>query len=225
VDDGRDGSAVTAPTTRAPAARRVEVPRWTDTRLLVGVLLVLGSVVLGTRVVATGQQTQAVWTAARDLPSGVTLHADDVVLAHVRLDDVTGRYLLAPAAVVGRPLRRAVRAGELLPASALGSAQDASTAHLLAVPVEGTHLPPGLGRGALVDVYVTPRDTAGGAATGPTRRVLAGATVMATDDQSAGLRDPQAAVAVVLDVPGEDVPDVVSAVRSGDVDLVLVVAP
>ena len=224
MDDGRDGSAVKAPTTRAPAARRVEVPRWTDTRLLVGVLLVLASVVLGTRVVATGQQTQAVWAAARDLPSGVTLRPDDVVLAHVRLDDLAARYLLARAPVVGRSLRRAVSAGELLPASALGSTDAASTAHLLAVPVDGTRLPPGLGRGSVVDVYVTPRDAAGGSASGPTRRVLVGATVMDADDQDPGLRDPQAAVAVVLDVPDAAVPDLVAAVRSGDVDLVLVVS-
>ena len=42
-------------------------------------------------------------------------------------------------------------------------------------------------------------------------------------DAGAGLRDPSADVTVVLDVPDGAVPDLVAAVRSGDVDLVGVV--
>ena len=104
--------------------------------------------------------------------------------------------------------------GELLPAGALGDdAQHAPPAHLMAVPVQSGHLPPGVDRGDLVDVYVTPHDAAA-------RRVLASATVVDVADAGAGLRDPGADVTVVLQVPDGEVPDVVAAVRSGDVDLV-----
>ncbi len=212
---------MTAPAT-SREARRVELPSWTDTRLLVGVLLVLGSVVLGTRVVSAAQQTHGVWTAARDLPGGVTLRADDVVLEQVRLDDASGHYLEAGATVVGRPLQRSVSAGELLPASSLGPLDGATPVHLLAVPVEGTHLPPRLERGSVVDVYVTPHDASGSGGAATAQRVLAGATVADTDDGEGGLRDPQSTVTVVLAVPDGAVADLVSAVRSGDVDLVLV---
>lgn len=45
----------TAAEMSSPAARRIGRPRWRDTRLLAGVLLVLLSVVLGARVVAIGR--------------------------------------------------------------------------------------------------------------------------------------------------------------------------
>jgi hypothetical protein len=210
VDDGRGGSAVSA-----PPARRVAAPRWTDTRLLLGILLVLGSVVLGTRLVASAEQTRPVWAAARDLPPGVTVRADDVVPAQVRLDGSAGRYVEAATPVVGRALRRAVASGELVPAAALGDDSQQAPAHLMAVPVQSGHLPPDVARGDLVDAYVTPQD-------GAARRVLAAATVVDVTGAGAGLRDPGADVTVVLEVPDGDVPDLVAAVHGGDVDLVRV---
>ena len=192
-------------------------PRWTDTRLLLGVVLVLASVVVGTRVVATAEQTRPVWAAARDLPAGVTVRADDVVPAQVRLDGSAARYLDAGAPVVGRSLQRAVAAGELLPASAVGDDGRLQPAHLLSVPVQSGHLPPGLDRGDVVDVYVTADEASS------SRRVLSDAQVLDVTDAGGGLRDPSADVTVVLDVPDGAVPDLVAAVRSGDVDLVGVV--
>jgi hypothetical protein len=204
-------------------------PRWTDTRLLLGVLLVLGSVVVGTRVVASAQQTRAVWAVSRDLPAGVTLRDDDVMVAQVRLDDASARYLGAGSPVIGRSLTRPVAAGELLPRAALDAVATGSVGHLLSVPVQSAHFPSGLGRGDVVDVYVTARDASATApepgSTRDARRVLSGATVVDTDDESAGFRDPAATVAIVLDVPDGDVPSLVGALRSGDVDLVLVGSP
>ncbi len=52
----------------APVARRVRPPRWLDLRLVLGVLLVLGSVLLGARVVGAADATVPVWAAAGDLP-------------------------------------------------------------------------------------------------------------------------------------------------------------
>ena len=58
--------------------------------------------------------------------------------------------------MVGRSLQRAVgAAGELLPASAVDDDGRLQPAHLLSVPVQSGHLPPGLDRGDVVDVYVT----------------------------------------------------------------------
>jgi SAF domain len=213
VDSPRGGSTVTA-----PPARRVATPRWTDTRLLLGVVLVLASVVVGTRVVATAEQTRPVWAAARDLPAGVTVRADDVVPAQVRLDGTAAHYLDAGTPVVGRTLQRAVVAGELLPAAAVPEDGQQQPGHLLSVAVQSGHLPPGLDRGDAVDVYVTTDDAAS------SRRVLSSATVVDVADAGVGLRDPSADVTVVLDVPDGAVPDLVAAVRSGDVDLVGVVA-
>ena len=221
MDRPLGGSPVTA------RAQRSQSVRWTDSRLLLGVLLVLGSVVVGTRVVASAQQTRPVWAAVRDLPAGVVLGADDLVLAQVRLDQVSARYLTG-ASPVGRALVRPVGAGELLPNGAVGDTgaggDVGGVLHLVSVPVQDAHYPPGLARGDQVDVYVTSRDVDSGGQTSAAgaRRVLGGAVVVEVGGGSSALRDPGATVAVVVAVPDGSVPDLVGAIRSGDVDLVLV---
>ena len=62
-----------------PTPRRVRPPRWLDLRLVLGVLLVLGSVLLGARIVSAADATVPVWTAVRDLAPGTELRADDLV--------------------------------------------------------------------------------------------------------------------------------------------------
>ena len=102
-----------------PAPRRVRPPRWLDLRLLLGVLLVLGSVLLGARVVGAADATVPVWAASGDLAAGTELDADDLVAVDVRLDDTADAYLSTSTRPEGRTLARAVRAGELVPGSAL----------------------------------------------------------------------------------------------------------
>src|SRR6478735_2422730 len=70
-----------------PTPRRVRPPRWLDLRLVLGVLLVLGSVLLGARVVTAADATVPVWTAAGNLAAGTRLTAGDLVAVDVRLDD------------------------------------------------------------------------------------------------------------------------------------------
>ncbi len=221
-------AAATPLPTTAPA-RRIVRPRWTDTRLLLGVLLVLASVVVGSRVVASAQQARPVWAAARELPLGSVVRADDLVVAQVRLADSATRYL----PVVGRPptglvVARAVGAGELVPAAALTQSPDQPSGHLVSVPVEVLHYPPGLDRGDVVDVFVSAAEgTASSGASGPSgpQRVLVHARVAEVDDPGERLGGGGAAAAVVLSVPDGDVPAVIGAIRSGAVDLVLVEAP
>ncbi len=226
------GPALAGPAA-SPPARRVSRPGWTDTRLLLGVLLVLGSVVVGSRVVASAQQTRPVWAAGRDLPAGTQLRADDLVVAEVRLDEAARRYLaVGTGSPVGEVVTRAVLAGELVPAAALTGAGDAGgpAGHLVSVPVEQLHYPPGLDRGGVVDVYVSPTDGRGATASpagpdpGP-QRVLAGATVVEVDGDGARFGGAGTSAAVVLSVPDGDVPELVGALRTGAVDLVLVAAP
>src|SRR4051794_9213466 len=158
---GEDDRAMSA-TTAAPAAgrtdtapggpvpRRVRPPRWLDVRLVLGVLLVLGSVLLGARVVTAADATVPVWSATGDLAAGTVLSPDDLVAVSVRLDDVSGSYLATSTHPEGRSLGRAVRAGELLPRSAL---EEATGLVQLALPVQAGYVPPSLARGQLIDVY------------------------------------------------------------------------
>src|SRR3954470_22107537 len=110
---------VTAEALPGPTPRRVRPPQWLDLRLVLGLLLVLGSVLLGARVVSAADATVPVWAAAGDLAAGTVLTADDLVSRDVRLDDTGESYLSSSTRPEGRTLSRAVSAGELVPRSAL----------------------------------------------------------------------------------------------------------
>lgn len=202
-------------------AARFTPPRWLDARLLLGLLLVLGSVVAGARVFASADHYSRVYVAARDLVPGEHLTAADLTVGQARLHGQGGYYVAAGATPpVGYVVRRFVGAHELVPLNALAPTTAAADTRLVTVPVQPGHLPADLGRGDLVDVYVTPKTSAGGAVATPTL-VLAGAAV---EDRQGGARtfSADATLAVVLDVPAGDVVAVVHAVESGAIDLVRV---
>ena len=107
-----------APT--SPAASRLASPRWLDTRLVVGVLLVLVSVLVGARVLSSADRSQQVWVATRELPVGTVLAEGDLQRGQVRLLERTGLYAAAGAQPpVGYVVRRGVGRGELLPSRPL----------------------------------------------------------------------------------------------------------
>ena len=53
-----------------PRATRSRPPGWRNPRLLLGIVLVAGSVVLGARLLAAADDTVAVWAVSADLPDG-----------------------------------------------------------------------------------------------------------------------------------------------------------
>ncbi|MDX6207895.1 MAG: hypothetical protein QOE24_286, partial [Frankiales bacterium] len=57
----------------SPVASRLALPRWFDARMVIGILLVLGSVVVGAKVFSSAGATTSVWAASRDLPAGARL--------------------------------------------------------------------------------------------------------------------------------------------------------
>ena len=99
-----------------PTASRLRAPSWRDSRLLVGLLLVLVSTVLGSVVVARADDRVPVYAAKGDLAPGQRLTDADVVRVDVLLGDGAAGYLPAD-----RPLAadtwslRALRPGELIP--------------------------------------------------------------------------------------------------------------
>jgi hypothetical protein len=204
-----------------PVPRRVRPPRWLDLRLVLGVLLVLGSVLLGARVVSAADATVPVWAAAGDLAAGTRLTDGDLVAVQVRLDDAAGAYLSTAAAPAGRYLARAVRDGELLPRSALEEAGDLVE---LALPVQSGYVPPSLTRGRLVDVYAMADPAAGATAVadGAVSLVVEAAPVQALSGRSDGvLSTPTTTLQVVVAVPADEAPDVLASI--GGRPLVVVV--
>lgn len=188
-------------------------------------LLVLVSVVAGARVMAAADDTTGVWVAARDLAPGSVLSAEDVVARDVQLAQ-PGRYLsAAQPPPVGRTVARAVGAEELVPVSALRTADAPDDRRQVTIPVERFRFPAGLRPGERVDVYLTPEPARGGAA-GPTRpepeRVLSAVTVAAVEEARSGFGATSGATGVVLSVAEERVPALVGAVGRGALHLVRV---
>ena len=195
-----------------PTPRRVRPPRWLDLRLVLGVLLVLGSVLLGARIVSAADATVPVWAADADLAPGTVLTVDDLVSVDVRLDDTARLYLAASTRPDGRVLARSVRAGELVPYSAL---EESAAQVQLALPVQAGYVPPGLARGQVVDVYAVADPAAGaaGIADGSVTLVVRNATVQDITGRSDGvLSTPTTAVQVVVAVPAGRADDVLTSI-------------
>ena len=163
----------------SPGASRLATPSWLDTRLVLGVLLVLVSVVVGARVLSAADRSTLVWAASKDLSAGSQLSAGDLEPVRVRLfDGLESRYVPADQSPTGLLLERGLEGGELLPRQGLLSPQEEVDLRLVTVPVEGSRFPLGLAADQQVDVWLTPasaveraeqasRPTAGSATAAP----------------------------------------------------------
>ncbi|WP_289017059.1 cytochrome P450, partial [uncultured Aeromicrobium sp.] len=100
--DGSRSGAVPVGASGGPAARLRQQP-WTDPRLVLGVLLVLGATVLGASVVAAADDTEAYWALARDVEAGDPVRRGDLVETRARVDgDAAGALLRTDQALPGR---------------------------------------------------------------------------------------------------------------------------
>jgi hypothetical protein len=141
------------------SAVRLQRPGWRDVRLLVGVLLVLASVALGTFVVAHADDRTAVYAARGPLVPGQRLTADDLSRVDVQLGTRQAAYLPATAGLApDRFVLRPVPAGELVPAAAVGSRGQVGVQPLVLTVDAGAAA--ALQVGSVVDVYVNRVDPA-----------------------------------------------------------------
>ncbi len=202
----------------AATASRLRAPSWRDTRLLVGVLLVLLSTVAGALVVAAADDRVRVFAAATEVAPGERLTTDDLAIVDVQLGDGAASYLPAD-----RPLAddtyalRPLRPGELVPASGVGTAEEVGVQQV-ALLVDATSAT-ALARGSVVDVYVN-RPEEGGDAVGVPRlegpeRVLEGVSVVRVAGDDAVLSSATDTRAVQVMVPREAVRDLVADVDVG----------
>ena len=136
----------------SPEPRRVRTPSWLDPRLILGVVLVLGSVALGAIVVARADSSQAVVAVSHDLAAGTVLTAGDVRDTRVRLAGSAGLYVKGTASVVGQTTSVALHAGQLIPRSALGATARNETT--LTIPVLPENAPQ-IKRGQRIAVWVS----------------------------------------------------------------------
>lgn len=176
----------------------------------IGVAIVAASILVGARVLASADDTVAVWALADDVSTGEVLTDGDLVTQRVRFadDQALERYFAVDEALPadGR-LLRALGSGELLPRAALGSVETQDTAEI-SLAVGPLLIPPAVVAGSVVDVYVSERGVAaesdgrqGPAAAEPALGEVSVVEAPAADETFAASGDRQ----VVLAVPTEDV--------------------
>jgi hypothetical protein len=213
--------AETGPTTRLPsfpAATRVQRPGWRDPRIGLGLALVAGCVLVGSRVMAAADETVPVWAAVRSLPAGAEVSAGDLELRRVHVADVEtrGLYLTGTAPPDGATVARDVAAGELLTSAALS---DGPRVELVEVPlgVAPEALPATVRDGSVVDVWVTPEGARAG--DGVARQVLDDVVVVDLPRAADGFA-PQGARQLIVGVPAArsaDLGQAIGAVSTGHV--------
>ena len=194
--------------TTAPRASRSRRAGWRNPRLLLGIVLVAGSVVLGSRLLAAADDTVGVWAVDRDLPAGAAVDAADLERRQIRFPDsaTADAYLGSgddlPA---GATLNRAVSAGELLPRSAIA---EGSGPDLVEVPISvaSDDLPATVRQGSVVDVWVAPDVAAADQTKVRAVAVLTDVVVVAVPRTSDGLA-PQTTRQIIVGVPAANAED------------------
>lgn len=137
-------------------ARSATRPFWFDPRFVIGVVLVVGSVVGVSFVVATVDDTVEVYAARTMMPAGTAVSAGDLDVTAVRLG-TSGEYYLAVDDLPkeGLVLSRAVAEGELLPLAALS--ERASLGHTSVVVTVGGDVAAAVAAGTTVDLWAAPQ--------------------------------------------------------------------
>jgi hypothetical protein len=184
----------------SPVSRRVRTPSWLDLRLVVGVVLVIGSVLVGAKVVGAADHTSRYWVAAHDLAPGVVLQPGDLRSTAVRLPTSAGDYYPVAASPLGQTVERQVGQGELLPRSAVGATAAATT---VTIPL-GVDDAPKIVAGQRITVWVS-------TALCPSAIVLADVAVQDLDSSHSGGLDVSGGEDVTVRVPPDQALRVVQA--------------
>lgn len=185
---------------------------WFDARFGIGVALVLASVAGVVGLVSTADSTVEVWAARSPLSPGDTVHSEDLVLRSVRLGEAGDLYLAGDRfAEDGLVVTRAVAAGELLPASAVGASEGIRIASVV-VMVQG-QLPRSVDAGSVVDLW-SARELDNGSFGPPA--VLVGSATVVRVVESEGFIVDGAAVGVEVLVPKSKIALVLEAIANDD---------
>ncbi|WP_375002834.1 hypothetical protein [Aeromicrobium sp. CTD01-1L150] len=201
---------------------RLQHRTWSDPRLLLGGMLVLGAVVLGSWVVASSDDRVGYWALGEDVVAGDAVTEQQLVESRAVLDDAAAVGALRteeelPAALSDLRWATDVSAGTLLGNAHLVLSEDVAATELPLAVAAGS-APDDLHRGELVDVWVGPAP--GDDPSQTASRVLESVSIV-----SAGAGAPAEAAAasrtVIIDVGDVELTgEVVGQVSAGHVTLV-----
>lgn len=207
----RSGASGPGRPAEAAGGGRFRRPGWKEPRLLIGVGLVVASVAGTTATMAWATATEPYVVAARDLDVGTRISAEDLRTVDVRLEGTEGTYVRDAAEVgEGDVIVERVPSGRLLPAGAVGSAEDLDR-RPMGIPLE-TALPAETSAGDVVDLWVSQRENTGRGWSEPVQ-VLSGAELASVERATGTLGAGTGATAQVL-VEEQDVSAVVDALAS-----------
>jgi hypothetical protein len=199
-----------------PTATRLQKPSWRDSRLVVGVVLVLLSTTVGAKAIAAADDTVPMYAAAASLVPGQPVRQKDVRRVDVQLGADRHSYVSADHDIAPNTFAlRDVRPGELLPVSALGT-RDAVNLKPVSVPVDGGGAGQ-LAAGSVVDVWVNAKDpsSAGEKYGRPAKTIEAAPVVRTPDTSGGGLGAVSGMTAVQIMVPEERVQALIAAIDQG----------
>jgi hypothetical protein len=189
--------------------RRLRPLRWRDTRLWIGIALVVAAMFIGARLFTVDDGRTLVWAASADMAAGAA--PTQVELVSVALGAADPLYLGVDQKPTGElliPLRR----GMLIPRDAVSADARDVNMRYVTVAVEPANAPPNIAAGALVDVWSTDEE-------GIALLVLDQAVVHEVAGEPGGVRT---GIQVVLQVTTTEVAALLAAARGGAVDLVAV---
>lgn len=206
-----------------PQVGRVEVPRWVNTRTVIGVLLFCVSFLGAQRLLAVEDGTKPVWVLGRSLSSGETITSSDLRVGQVALPpDQAGLYAAQATDLIGAVAVRPIAEGEMIPLSSVAVSIAGGTSRVMTVPIEIAHAVGGdLRVGDVVDVFAT-FDTDGGRARTVT---VASSVEVARVVTAGGLVGEESAIGVTVSVSADQAARLVFALRTGVIDVVKVAAP
>ncbi|MFQ6485922.1 SAF domain-containing protein [Brachybacterium epidermidis] len=117
---------------------RLRRPRWKDPRLIIGIVLVVASVLMGSLLVSRLSATTPVLVARGTIVPGEEIDPDQLTTVELRLGEQEAMYVGSVDAVPeGAVATRTIQAGELLPVSALGQGADVPLRPVV-IPVDAT---------------------------------------------------------------------------------------
>lgn len=193
------------------AMMRLRKPRWKDPRLIVGIVLVVASVLMGATLVSRLSETTPVLVARSAIVPGDPISAEDLVAVELRLGEQTGHYVGSAEAIPeGAVALRTIRAGELVPLSAIGQSADVPLRPVV-IPVDAS-VAESVVPGATVELWHTTPPAEEGAEAQAT--LLVGDAVVRRIDEGSSLGMQEMSVEVL--VPGDRVDEVLEVLSQDE---------
>ncbi|MGV8877322.1 MAG: hypothetical protein ACOH1K_07410 [Rhodoglobus sp.] len=183
-----------------------------DPRLAIGIVLVVASILGVVTLVATADDSIEVYAASSTLTPGDRVTGGDLVLRSVKLNESSKFYLAqGELPAEGFVATRPIGAGELIPASSLGSIEGLSLTAVVVSPQSG--LAETVEPGASVDVWASAQNEDGGY--GAPGVIISGATVVRLIEEDSLVSSARGSALELL-VPRSRVARLLEAMANGD---------